>query len=263
MISAVLVLLLGATPVFGMSEAELDVYLAQLQESRPDFASRLADVAERSLGTAYDPGPLGEGPGAKYDPDPLVDFSKVDCVTFVEQSVALAASTSRAEAVDLLQRIRYKGGTVDYEARNHFMETDWLPNNPFCRDVTAELGVATADVTRTISRKDFFVRVKAPELGRATPDRTLTVTYLPSGRAVEAEAKLPSPSLICFVGKVDWLFTTHCGLYIRDEDGKGRLYHASLPLKKVVSAELPGYLKENPRFLGFTAWEIADPSGPR
>ena len=145
--------------------------------SRPDFAGRLADVVERSLGTPYDPGPLGEGPGGKYDADPIVDFSRVDCVTFVEQSLALAASKSRAEAVELLQRIRYKDGVIDYETRNHFMETDWFPNNPFAATRRVTSG-GTVGVTRTISRKAFFAKVKAPELGQDTPDRKMTVAYV-------------------------------------------------------------------------------------
>jgi D-alanyl-D-alanine carboxypeptidase/D-alanyl-D-alanine-endopeptidase (penicillin-binding protein 4) len=260
---ALLMLLVGGTPLFQMSDADLDAYLAKLHAEKPTFETRLADVLEQTLGTPYDSGPLGEGPGAKYDPDPIADFTRVDCVTFVEQSVALAASKSRRDAVDLLQRIRYKDGVIDYEARNHFMETDWFPNNPFCRDATEDLGVPTARVTRTISRKDFFKRVKAPELGQDTPDRKMTVVYVPSAQAAAAEAKLPSPSVICFMGKVDWLFTTHCGIFVRDADGKGRVYQASVPRKQVIKVDLVPYLKENERFLGFTAWELHEPAPRR
>jgi hypothetical protein len=260
MVAAALVLLLGGSPVFQMSDADLDAYLAGLHAQGTGFESRFAEVVADTVGTPYHSGPLGEGPGAKYDPDPLADFTRVDCVTFVEQSLALAVSASRDEAVERLQRIRYKDGVVDYESRNHFMETDWFPNNPFCRNVTAELGVETDTATRTISRKDFFRRVKAPELGQDTPDAPLAVDYVPTRNAAAAEPRLPSPAIVCFVGKVDWLFTTHCGIYLRDTQGKGRLYHASVTEKKVVATGLADYLRQNERFLGFTAWKIDEPA---
>lgn len=252
--------LAGGLPLFQMADADVDAYLADLRGRETAFDGRLADVVARSVGTPYANGPLGEGPGAKYDPDPLVDFSRVDCVTFVEQSVALAASKSRQEAVDRLQGIRYKGGTVDFEARNHFMETDWFPNNAFCRDVTRELGVPTEPVTRTISRRAFFEKMKAPELGQDTPDRTLEVAYVPRSAAAAAEAQLPSPAIVGFVGKLDWLFVVHCGLYIRDASGQGKLYHASVPDKRVVAAGFADYLDRNERFLGFVAYKVDEPS---
>lgn len=253
-------LLAAGMPLFQMSDGELDAYLAGLQGRESAFAERLADVAERTLGTPYANGPLGEGPGAPYDPDPLADFTRVDCVTFVEQSLALACSESREEAVGRLQRIRYRDGRIDFEARNHFMITDWFPNNAFCRDATGDLGVPTESLTRAISRKDFFQRVKAPALGQDTPDRTVTLKYVPRTEAAAAEAQLPSPAVVGFVGKTDWLFVVHCGLYLRDAEGRGRLYQASVPDKKVVSVDFEGYVAQNDRFLGFVAYEIGDPT---
>ena len=145
-------------------------------------------------------------------------------MTYVEQSVALAASRNYAEAVEKLQEIRYRRARINFEARNHFMISDWVENNPWCRDVSTALGVPTVASTRTISKRDFFDRVKASSLGRQTADRDVTVNYIPSALAREALPKLPSPSLIIFVGKVDWLFSLHCGLYLKEGDAQGQLY---------------------------------------
>jgi len=261
--SFLLLCLLGAAPVLAeMPPEELDGYLKTLHAGQADFPGRLAQVARDSVGTPYFLGPLGEGPGAAHDNDPLMDLSRVDCVTFVEQAVALAAAPPGYEAAfALLQRIRYAGGAIDFETRNHFMVADWIPNNPWSRDVTRELGAETAPLTRTISRSAFFRLVEAPEVGQDTPDRDITLHYLPSARVAAVEAALPSPALIMFIGKVDWLFALHCGLYLRDEAGDGLLYHASSQEGAVVAVPLGAYLAEQgERFLGITVYALDEPA---
>lgn len=225
------------------------------------FSDALKKQVVQSLGIPYKDGPLGEGPGAKYDTDPLIDPAHVDCVTFVEQSVAFAATTSDTEAAKLLQKIRYADGKVDYEARHHFFITDWIAHNTFCRDVTETLGVLTEKITRTISRREFFKKQNAPELGTTTPDRRQTVAYVPASLGAVAEAKLPDVALLIFVGKIDWLFALHCGFYVRNKDGSGLLYHASSKAGTVSAVPLITYLGENKtRYLGFTAYEVNAPN---
>lgn len=248
------------TPIGDMTRAELDVFIRAQAEGDGAFVQRIGDVARASLGTAYQDGPLGEGPEGRYDQDPLVDFGKVDCVTYVEQAVAVAGASSYAEMFELLQRIRYKNGAVSFADRNHFMISDWIANNSFCTDVTRKLGVDTRSVTRTISRKDFFQLVKAPEIGQDTPDEEVTVAIVPTEESAAAEKELPSPALVVFVGKVDWLFSLHCGLYLRDEAGNGALYHASSKADQVVAVDLPEYMEsQSGRYIGFTAYSLDDP----
>lgn len=249
-----------SSPLFQMSPAEVDSYLDTLGREQDRFPRRLERIALEALGTPYTDGPLGEGPEGTYDKDPLMDLSRADCVTFVEQSVALAAAKSYQEAFDGLQHIRYKGGKIDFEMRNHFMISDWIANNPWCRDISRDLGVETVTSTRVISKRDFFVRVKAPGLGEEEQDRTVTIQYVPSASGGEAAVKLPSPALIVFIGKVDWLFALHCGLFIRDESGKGQLVHASSKAAMAVAMDLADYLTENEtRYLGFTAYALDKP----
>ncbi|MBP3397319.1 MAG: DUF1460 domain-containing protein [Alphaproteobacteria bacterium] len=75
---------------------------------------------EAFLGAPYVASPLGEG--VAPDSDPLIRFDAFDCVTFVETVLA-------GGDVDALNQIRYKNGNVDFVARNHFIESDWLVNN--------------------------------------------------------------------------------------------------------------------------------------
>lgn len=251
---------LAGTPLWTLTGTGVDAYLQALHRQNTSFHDRLAKVLDDAVGTPYANGPLGEGPAGTHDKDPLMDLSRVDCVTLVEQAIALASSHSYDETFRRLQAIRYKGGVVTFEARNHFMETDWVENNTFCRNVTGALGLPTQADTRTISRREFFVRVNAPELGQTTEDRELVLEYIPCSQAKAATAVMPSPSLVCFVGKVNWLFVLHCGVFIRDQEGNGRLYQASSKAGRVMVGSLEDFLKATDRYLGFTVHKICEPA---
>ena len=257
---AVVAVLLVAPPIGEMAPEALDGYLAGLNERAPEFAGRIAEVAERGLGTPYKADPLGEGPGGAVDTDPLMDLSHVDCVTFVEQTIALAACDSYRAAFETLQTIRYRTEEVAFENRNHFMAADWVKNNTFCREVTAGLDTPTKTDTRTIGRRHFFELKELPDNARQAVDETLELTYVPVDAVGQAEPHLPSAALILLIGKIDWLFTLHCGLYIRDETGQGRFYHASSKAGEVVAVGLAEYLRDSTRYIGFAAYEIAQPS---
>ena len=254
-------LVLAGPPLYQSSPAEVDTYLAALQRDKPDYVERIAQVVADSAGTPYHDGPLGEGPDAPYDRDPLIDLSRVDCVTFVEQCAAVAAGADFADVTARLQQIRYAGGQVDFATRNHFMVADWIPNNPWCRDVTAELGIPSESLTRTISKAEFFKRVDAEALGQDIADRDVTVDHIPIADAPAAEKRIKKPSVVVFIGKIDWLFALHCGIYLPDGHGGGALYHASSKAGKVTAVSFSDYAREQSnRYLGFTVYEIAPPA---
>ena len=78
-------------------------------------------AAGRYIGAPYVLDSLGEGPGAPYDSDPIHRTDAFDCLTFVETVLA------DARGIDL-QKIRYSGGRVDWFERNHWTESQWIPN---------------------------------------------------------------------------------------------------------------------------------------
>lgn len=256
---AILLVLAGSTPLYEMMKSDVEDYLDNLQIEQPDFAARLRDVAESSLGTAYVGDPLGEGPQGSYDKDPIMDIAHVDCVTFVEQSIALAASDSYQKAQDFLQTLRYRNPTIAFENRNHFMVADWVHNNKFCEDITGKLDTPTQTVTRTIGRKHFFQLKELPTCAEQAVDPVLTLAYIPATEAATAEKNLPNATLLLFIGKVDWLFALHCGLYLHDAHGNGNLYHASSKAEKVVKNSLAAMFENNDRYLGFTAYSLSIP----
>jgi hypothetical protein len=112
-----------------------------------------------------------------------------------------------------------------------------------------------------MGRRHFFETKNLPDLAKSAVEETLELTYVPAAEAALAEKNLPSPALILFIGKVDWLFTLHCGLFIRGEEGKGRVYNASSTEGKVVAADFVPIFENTTRYLGFTAYEIKKPGG--
>jgi hypothetical protein len=254
LLSALITLMLvGQSP--GLTVENVDRVLEELHGREPGYHERLVALAKLTLGTPYGDGPLGEGPGAKHDPDPIVDLGRVDCVTYVEQILALAAEDTYAAAVDVLQQIRYHNGAIDYGTRNHFFIADWIRNNTFARDVTGSLNVACVQETRTIGRRKFFELTKAPEYLADAHDEPLTLSYVAVSTASQVEPAIPSPALIVFIGKPTWLFASHCGFFIR-ENGQGLLYHASSVGNEVVAVPFDEYLNTNSKIVGFTVYTI-------
>lgn len=249
----------GAT-IYNQDPSETDAYLMKLHAPDSTFQARLEQVILDSQGTPYHDGPLGEGPGARYDADPLIDLGRVDCVTFVEQSVALASAPDLAQATKILQGYRYKDGQIDFLHRNHFLLVDWVPNNPWCKEITGDLGLETKNLTRTIRKSDFFRRVKAPELGQHIPDQNETVTYIPIEQASAVAQSLDKPALIVFIGHIDWLFALHCGIYVPGGAEGEKFVHASSKAGKVVATDLAAYAaSQSERYLGMAVYMIEAP----
>jgi D-alanyl-D-alanine carboxypeptidase/D-alanyl-D-alanine-endopeptidase (penicillin-binding protein 4) len=245
-----------------LNPSNADAFLATLHQNEAEYARRVVTLAKEFLGTPYADGPLGEGPGATHDSDPLIDLSRVDCVTYVEQVLALAAASTYAGATEVLQDIRYDEDTIDYGTRNHFFISDWIADNTFLRDITDTLGVACVEETRTIGRRKFFELTKAPEYLEEAVDEPMTLAYAPASAAAQADATLPDLALIVFIGKPAWLFASHCGFYVR-ENGVGMLYHASSVKDEVIAVPFTEYLRGNAKIVGFTAYAIDGANAPK
>jgi len=247
---------------YAQDAAEVDAVLRGWHAEHGAYTTRLEAIVRASLGTPYADGPLGEGPAGEHDTDPLIDLTRVDGGTFVAQTAAVAKCDAYDAATAFLQGIRYADGEIGFARRNHFMIADWVRNNAWVADITAKLGVATESLTRTISKRDFFERVKAPGLGEDTPDKPVTIQYIPTADVAEAEPRFPKLALVVFIGKVEWLFALHCGWYVREEGGAGKLFHASSKAGKVVAVDLHDYLAEQEdRYLGIAVYAVTEPGG--
>jgi hypothetical protein len=120
-------LALVASQAFAADEAEVRA----LHERTGGMVSvqRMVEFSRLFQGTPYKDGPLGEGPGGKYDQDPLHRFDAFDCTTFVETVVSLSRTVSWEGFQEHLRMIRYDRGKIGFTTRNHFAELDWNRNN--------------------------------------------------------------------------------------------------------------------------------------
>jgi Protein of unknown function (DUF1460) len=250
----------------GRAQALGELQALSLQE-------RLLVSSERFLGTPYGFSPLGEGEGV--DPDPRLRFDSVDCLTFVEETMALALARRPEEVLPLLDSIRYRQGTPNYVSRKHLMEADWLPGNAeagYVRDVTLALGgkdaVKAEKVLVSTSWESPAAQALAlPESVRATGRFTLGL--LPLSHVTGHARSFPSGTVLLVVredGPNRITRVSHLGLVVQRE-GKTYLRHAtSVGPKAVVDEELAHFLGRQAqgswRVVGVSLWEVRDPRAP-
>ena len=191
-------------------------------------------IGHQYLGARYLGDPLGEGAG--YDPDPVIRFDAFDCVTFVETAMA------RGNA-DKLTAIRYDGGRVDFAARNHFIETDWLRHNAGrVENISRRFG-PTATRTVTIDRAAWMQRMHGITID--TVPETVELEYLPYG-TLPADIRPARPMIALFVidgvGMSDKIGTdlaiVHMGFLMPD----GVLRHASSQYGRVMDVNFDEYV---------------------
>lgn len=208
-----------------MSEGRIAAALRVLHRKNPDLNARVTAVSEAFLDTPYRLGPLGEGRDGTFDSEPLYSFDRLDCTTFVEEVMALSLQPDLRKALDkTLREIRYKAGWVDYVARNHFPEADWLPNNiaaGFIEDITDKVaGERTKFAVKTISKRDWYAKKTLDEiqgfghepkpererrlealraLGRNIRDVQVTIPYVAVEDLAEFLPSIPSGTIVNFV----------------------------------------------------------------
>lgn len=227
-----------------------------------DPAARFVQATALFLGTPYVNGPLGEGEAGGPDPDPRCDFGHVDCVTFLEQSLALAVADpqrpgSYAAALDA---IRYRDGIVGYATRNHYMVLDWIPANAWLvRDVTPEVGKGRLHrVERTIDRAAFLREHGAEPRPGLDDARTLSIDFIPSGELAAVAPSIRSGDLVLWIGNVESIFVVHTGLAVRGPDGELLLRHGSSKAGHVLDESLADYAARSSFAQGLLLLRVRD-----
>jgi len=95
-----------------------------------DYLTAFELAFDIALGSPHGWHPPGEGPKALYDRHSVADLSEGNCVTWVEQILAMLGSAGTYDGfLDRLISIRYLDGIKEYAMRNHFQSADWIPNN--------------------------------------------------------------------------------------------------------------------------------------
>jgi hypothetical protein len=213
----------GNAPTGAIPEGILE---AARRSSRWPLPERMKAVSEPMLGRPYARDPLGEGEGP--DPDPRARYDAFDCLTFVEETLALALSADPSHAALIRRQLRYGDRQPSYATRRHFMELQWIPGN-----IADGFLVSTADRYGEVERRE---RDLYPEVWRRWGSRrlfklrdeefpigTMQLDILPLETAIEVAENIAPGSLVLEVhhdrpGVPIW--TTHVGFVIEGADQK-------------------------------------------
>lgn len=207
--------------------------------------NRLEYFSRVFLGVPYLLGPMGESYLDSVENKPLVYIDSVDCMTFVENVLALSIAPSEDSLFATLQNIRYKDGVISYLTRKHYMMADWVNDGRFARVLPMP---EDTTIVRTIPKKEFFKshRLRYTEKGLPVPDPELNLRYLPYAKAVNwANKPYEGPMMVvgvAFIAKSSKLDVTHTGLVVLRPGEKPKLRHASSNRKRVIEQPFNEYL---------------------
>jgi hypothetical protein len=217
----------------------------------------MAFIGVSFVGTKYVPATL-ELPGAEQV---VVNLQELDCVTFVENTLALALfiRQTRPEILEsefetqasyrrILTRIRYRGGRLEgYPSRLHYF-TDWILDNEakgIVREVTADLDgeedYRAIDFMST--HPESYRQLSDPVVLNAILDREFYLSgldrhWIPKDDIGLRASWIEDGDIIAATSAVDGLDVAHTGLAFW-RDGQLHLLHAPLVGESVEVSDLP------------------------
>lgn len=187
-------------------------------------------------GKPYYLGPMGEGMSIYPDYKPRVNFSEMDCMTYMEHALALAYSKNYNNFFDILQGIRYKNGIIDYNTRNHFLIADWVENNP-----QFSIPDFQPKFEKEVDKKKFFKNL-------AIENTKVSVPYFPKGEAIiyADSVRFAKDTIfgVAILSDLPGLDAAHTGFVIGSGKKVGLTFrHASQLKGKVIEQPLSEFLK--------------------
>lgn len=269
MTGLVLATLLAVSPA---AEPVQSGWLLETGETSSELKRRIVEVSGRFVGTAYVHSPLGEGDGV--DADPTIRFDAVDCLTFVEQTLALAVSRNPEEVHATLEKLRYISKPA-YEDRNHLMEAQWLPNNVekgFLRDITREVaGEVAVPTSKGLTELSWAVP-SSKALG-LPEERQLKGEYrfdiIPLDKVMTFARSLDSGTILIVVReerekKVTRV--THLGFVVQKKKRTYLRHAARSHYQSVVDEDLETFLIRNSKYakwpvVGVALYQVQMPGG--
>ncbi len=217
-------------------------------------------IGESFLGTPYAPHTL-EAPG---DERLVIELEELDCVTFVENVLALArfvqtapdellvgvvGNRQRPFFSRILEDIRYRGGALEkYPSRLHYF-SEWISDNHakgIVRDVSRELGgvadgepidfmTTHSDAYRQLGEDPAFLSELSEVEARLSAEPRY---YIPEDRIAEVEDGIQNGDIIAATSTVTGLDIAHTGIALW-RDGRLHLLHAPLAGGVVQISEAP------------------------
>lgn len=194
---------------------------------------QMKELTIHLLGSEY----LIDAAGEEKEPDldPIVRYDAFDCLTFVEEAMALAIGDSLEETDQIRQQLRYQGTDIVYDERNHFMLSQWIPNavnKGYLVDITHTVG-DTHLVSKAIKLNtwaNWRGRHKYPFSLEQYPTGIYNLGVLSLDSAILNIDKIPEGSLIVVIRQnkdYNPLLITHLGFVVRYSDTDVRIRHAT------------------------------------
>ena len=238
-------------------EAKVRWAVAQRLDTLP-LGPAIARLGETFVGTTYTPGTL-EAPGAEHL---VINLRKLDCVTFIENMLALTRfirqdgiaaladrPTAEARYARYLEEIRYRDGHLaGYASRLHYF-SEWLSDNERrgrLKLLARELGgVEESEPLGFMSAHPGAYRQMAdpgvPEAIRAMEQRLNAGParwYIPEDRIASVANQIHDGDIIAATSTLPGLDVAHTGIALW-KNGELHLLHAPLVGKVVEISELP------------------------
>ena len=224
------------------AELEAGRILWQNASEIKNIHERINYFSNKLKGKPYFLGPMGEGFSIYPSYKPRVNFNEMDCLTYMEHSLALAYTKNYNDFFGILQSIRYKNGVIDYKTRNHFLVADWLVNNNkfIAMPGGGELGNEEV-FEKEIYKKKFFG-------DSSLTNPKVNIMYLPKEKAIvyADTVKFARDTIfgLAILSELPGLDAAHTGFVIGSVKKKGIAFrHASQLKGKVIEQPLSEFLK--------------------
>ena len=203
-----------------------------------DFKHNLVETAKLFVGIPYVAGTLEKAPEQL-----VIDFKGLDCITFVENAIALTLAKDESNYRHILQNLRYRQGIIDgYPSRIHYL-SEWLVrigrqgiftqiNNGGDLCFEPDLHFMSSNPKYYAALKNDSTAVNAIAKKEAAFNDMKIGFHFYSKNAFE-DRLLQHGDIVAFKSKKEGLDFDHLGLVVV-ENGQKLLLHASLDYKKVL-----------------------------
>ncbi|HPI20491.1 MAG TPA: DUF1460 domain-containing protein [Candidatus Kapabacteria bacterium] len=244
--------LLAQSKEYEISDASVKIFYKLINRAKKENWKKMnindlnIQIAHEFLNSQYIGGTL-EGKGAEIC---RADFTGLDCVTFVENSLALSRSIKKekysvADFFEELIFIRYRNGNItDYASRLHYT-SDWISDNlkkGVFKDITKDIGgtIHKFNLNFMSSNPKFYKALeqdttlipKIAEIEKAINEQTFY--FIEKKSIKKIEYLINNGDIICFTTNKEGLDFAHLGLAYVEKNKAPRLFHASSKQKKVV-----------------------------
>lgn len=207
---------------------------------------RTMTVAKSFLGAPYVLGCLDR----RQEEQLTINLRELDCWTFVEISLAisLAQEGNFKSFAELLQQLRYWGGTINgYGSRIHYF-TGWLlqaEQNGLIEDLSASMGGIPykKQVGYISARPHKYPKIKDAQALTNIRHAEKRINahqwhYIPQAKIAKMEHLIQEGDLVCLTSVKQDLDIAHQGFAVK-QNGRIYLMHASSLSKRVVLSRQP------------------------